>query len=292
MEIVNTNRMKILKTSSEIYEIISDFKWNGLTIGLVPTMGYFHEGHAALFDKIQEHADVVVVSVFVNPTQFGPNEDYNNYPRDIEKDIEFAKNYDVDYLFCPDISEIYPTDFSTSIQIRNITDKFEGKLRPGHFDGVALIVAKLFNIVKPDCAIFGQKDYQQTLVIKQMVKDLNIDIKIVTVPTVRLDNGLALSSRNIYLTEEEKDNATILYKAMETAKEAILSGERERKNINAIMQKKLLTVQNIKVDYANAALADSLSEPDIFQSNDLVVLLLAVHIGKTRLIDNILVYIP
>jgi pantoate--beta-alanine ligase len=284
--------MEIIKTKSEMNEIIRDYKSDNLSIGLVPTMGYFHEGHAALFDKIQEYGDIIIASVFVNPTQFGPNEDYNKYPRDIGKDMEFADTYNVDYLFYPDVLEIYPTDFSTSIQVKNITDKFEGILRPGHFDGVALVVAKLFNIVKPNCAIFGQKDYQQTLVIKQMVKDLNIDIKIAVVPTVRLDNGLALSSRNIYLTEEEKDNATILYKAMETAKEAILNGERERKNINAIMHKKLLTVQNIRVDYANVALAGNLSEPDIFQSNDLVVLLIAVYIGKTRLIDNILVYIP
>ena len=283
--------MQIIKTNNEMSAISKELKLNRKSIGFVPTMGYLHQGHTGLFDKVKEYADISVASVFVNPTQFGPNEDYDNYPRNIEKDTKIAEMHNVDYLFFPDVLEVYPIGFSTSIQVKNITDKFEGKLRLGHFDGVALVVAKLFNIVSPDYAIFGQKDYQQTLVIKQMAKDLNFDIKIVVAPTVRLSNGLAMSSRNTYLTDDEKENATILYKSMEAAREAILRGERGRKNINAIMQQILCNVNSLRLDYASAALASDLSEPDIFKSGDLIVLLLAAYIGKTRLIDNSLIVV-
>ena len=284
--------MKIITTNSEMTTISKNIQKNGKTIAFVPTMGFLHEGHTTLFDKAKEYSDVTAASLFVNPTQFAPNEDYSQYPRDSERDIALAEQHNIDYLFIPDALEIYPIGFSTSVILKNVTDRFEGKFRPGHFDGVALVVAKLFNIVKPEFAIFGQKDYQQTLVIKQMVRDLNFDVKIIVSPTVRLSNGLAMSSRNTYLSDEEKENATILYKAMGMAKTAIANGERERKNINAIMHQTLRTIPGIRLDYASAALASDLTEPDLFYPNDHIVLLLAVYLGKTRLIDNFLISIP
>jgi len=281
--------MEIINTIKEMTEISKEIMRKGKEIAFVPTMGFLHEGHTTLFDKAKDFSEITVASLFVNPTQFAPNEDYAQYPRNLEKDFSLAEKHKIDYLFVPDALEIYPIGFSTSISLRNITERFEGKFRPSHFDGVALVVAKLFNIVKPDFAIFGQKDYQQTLVIKQMVKDLNFDIKIIVSPTVRLENGLAMSSRNSYLSEKEKEEAAILYKAMEAAKTAVLNGERNRKKINAIMHQVLRTVSGIRLDYASAALSTDLSEPDLFFPNDIIVLLLAVYLGKTRLIDNSLV---
>lgn len=284
--------MKIITTNKEMTDISKEIQRSGKSLAFVPTMGYLHEGHATLFDKAKDYSEITVASSFVNPTQFAPNEDYAQYPRNMENDIALAKQHKVDYLFVPDALEIYPIGFATSISLKNITERFEGKFRPSHFDGVALVVAKLFNIVRPDFAVFGQKDYQQSLVIKQMVKDLNFDIKIIVSPTVRENNGLAMSSRNSYLTDSEKEDAAILYKAMETAKTAILEGQRERKKINAIMHQTLRSIPSIKLDYASAALASDLTEPDLFYPNDIIVLLLAVYLGKTRLIDNSLITIP
>jgi pantoate--beta-alanine ligase len=277
--------------------ISRELKSKGKIIGFVPTMGALHHGHTSLFDKAKEHSEITIASIFVNPTQFGPNEDYSQYPRVFEQDAKLAKLHNVEYLFAPDALEMYPIGFSTSILTNNvaekssISDKFDGKLRPGHFNGVALVVAKLFNIVKPDFAIFGQKDFQQTLVVKQLVKDLNYDTKIVVAPTIRLENGLAVSSRNSYLSDEEKAKAAILYNSMELAKKAISGGERERKRINAIMHQNLRTLPEVRIDYASAVLASDLSEPDIFYPNDKIALLLAVYLGKTRLIDNSLISI-
>lgn len=289
--------MHIIKTHNEMSAISRELKSKGKIIGFVPTMGALHHGHTSLFDKAKEHSEITIASIFVNPTQFGPNEDYSQYPRVFEQDAKLAKLHNVEYLFAPDALEMYPIGFSTSILTNNVaekssvSDKFDGKLRPGHFNGVALVVAKLFNIVKPDFAIFGQKDFQQTLVVKQLVKDLNYDTKIVVAPTIRLENGLAVSSRNSYLSDEEKAKAAILYNSMELAKKAISGGERERKKINAIMHQNLRTLQEIRIDYASAVLASDLSEPDIFYPNDKIALLLAVYLGKTRLIDNSLISI-
>ncbi len=284
--------MQIITQKKEMSGISEKLRNEGKTIAFVPTMGALHEGHTSLFDKAHEMADITVASIFVNPAQFAPNEDYNKYPRDIEKDSVLANLHKIDYLFMPDALEIYPIGFSTALHLKNITDKFEGKFRPGHFDGVALIVAKLFNIVHPHYAVFGQKDFQQTLVIKQMSDDLDFDIKIIISPTIRNSKGLALSSRNAYLSEDEQVNASIIYQAMEEAKAAVLAGERERKKINTILHHRLRTVAGLRIDYASAAAANDLSEPDLFYPNELVVIVIAVFIGKTRLIDNTLVTIP
>ncbi|MCL2040321.1 MAG: pantoate--beta-alanine ligase [Bacteroidetes bacterium] len=281
--------MKIINTIEEINEIINHLKKQNKIIGFVPTMGALHKGHASLLNEAKKLSDIVVASVFVNPTQFGPNEDYNKYPRSLENDIVVAEENNVDYMFVPSTLEIYPTNTLTTIHINKLTNIFEGKLRPGHFEGVGLILIKLFNIIKPNYAFFGQKDYQQTLVVKQIVKDLNVDTKIIVCPTIRLTSGLAISSRNTYLSEDELQQAGILFKAMESAKDIIEKGERNRSNINAAMRNVLLTNKNIKIDYASIVMAEDLTEPNIFQPGDITVLLLAVYLGNTRLIDNSLI---
>jgi pantoate--beta-alanine ligase len=217
--------MKIFHSINEVTQVIKETKKQNKTIGFVPTMGFFHKGHISLFKCSQEKTDVSIVSLFVNPAQFLPNEDYDKYPRDITRDMEIATSNKIDYLFIPTISEIYPSDFISSVKLKKITDVFEGKLRQGHFEGVALVLLKLFNIIKPDYAFFGQKDYQQTIVAKQIVKDFNIDTNIVVCPTIRLDTGLALSSRNSYLTDTEFNKANIIFKVMEDAKKLIMVGE-------------------------------------------------------------------
>jgi pantoate--beta-alanine ligase len=284
--------MKIFHSINEVTQVIKETKKQNKTIGFVPTMGFFHKGHISLFKCSQQKTDISIVSLFVNPTQFLPNEDYDKYPRDITRDMEIATSNNIDYLFIPTISEIYPSDFISSIKLKKITDVFEGKLRQGHFEGVALVLVKLFNIIKPDYAFFGQKDYQQTIVAKQIAKDFNIDTNIVVCPTIRLDTGLALSSRNSYLTEIEFNKANIIFEAMEDAKRMIMDGERNRKIINKFMQQTLNTEPQIKIDYASIAMADDLSEPENFNSNDEAVILIAIYLGKTRLIDNLLITFP
>lgn len=284
--------MKVINTIKEMQKLSDTLKAQGKKIACVPTMGYLHQGHLSLITRAKDFADVVVTTLFVNPTQFGPNEDFERYPRNFERDCQMAESAGCDYLFAPDILEMYPIGFSCNVIIRNVTDKFEGDRRPGHFDGVALIVAKLFNAVRPHASIFGQKDYQQTLVIKQMAKDLNFGIDIIIAPTMREPDGLAMSSRNTYLSKQEREDAIILFKALEEAKMAIDGGCRERKVINAIMHKTLRSIPQIKIDYASSALADNLDEPDTFLAGDRIVLLIAAYMGKTRLIDNSLVTIP
>lgn len=261
----------------------------GKTIGFVPTMGALHLGHLSLFEAVKQYADVAMASIFVNPTQFAPNEDFDKYPRDLKKDVEMAELYGIDYVFAPSNDEMYSKNFLTNIHLDGITKVFEGERRPTHFDGVALVVAKLFNIIKPHYAFFGQKDYQQTLVIKQMVKDLNFDIDVVVRPTVRLENGLAMSSRNNYLTDDEKEKATIIYKSMLEAKSAISLGERNKEKIVKIIVEKIAEVPELKIDYVAVVKQKDLSEVDNFVSGDEIVILIAAFLGKTRLIDNMLI---
>ncbi len=284
--------MQIINKISDMQKISFEQKLLGKKIALVPTMGYLHKGHLSLVEKAKEISDICILSLFVNPTQFAPNEDYNKYPRDFDRDFELCKEYGVDYIFFPETLDMYPKGFSSSIVISNIAEKFEGAFRPSHFQGVATVVAKLFNATMPHIAVFGQKDYQQSLVIKRLNQDLNFGIDIIVAPTIREVNGLAMSSRNSYLSEENRTKAGILFYSMEETKKLIAKGETDRKKINSTIHFTLRSVPNIKIDYASIALADTLEEPDIFLPGDEVVILLAVIIDKTRLIDNMLIKIP
>ncbi|MCE5304495.1 MAG: pantoate--beta-alanine ligase [Chloroherpetonaceae bacterium] len=284
--------MEIIKNAKEMQSISLKLKAEGKTIAIVPTMGFLHEGHLSLIDKARELADIVITSLFVNPKQFAPNEDFESYPRDFEHDKNMLEARNVDYLFAPDISSMYPIGFSTSIHISKITEVFEGASRPTHFDGVALVVLKLFEITRSDYAIFGQKDYQQTLVIKRLIEDLNLPVSMIVCPIFREPNGLAMSSRNRYLSDEEKDKAGTIFLALEAAKKAIAKGERKRKMINSIVLSIIRTVQDIKVDYINTSRAGNLETPDEFFPGEEIVILVAVYIGRTRLIDNSIIKIP
>jgi pantoate--beta-alanine ligase len=284
--------MEIIKNAKEMQSISLKLKAEGKTIAIVPTMGFLHEGHLSLIDKARELADIVITSLFVNPKQFAPNEDFESYPRDFEHDKNMLEARNVDYLFAPDISSMYPIGFSTSIHISKITEVFEGASRPTHFDGVALVVLKLFEITRSDYAIFGQKDYQQTLVIKRLIEDLNLPVSMIVCPIYREPNGLAMSSRNRYLSDEEKDKAGTIFLALEAAKKAIAKGERKRKMINSIVLSIIRTVQDIKVDYINTSRAGNLETPDEFFPGEEIVILVAVYIGRTRLIDNSIIKIP
>lgn len=284
--------MRVISKPNEMQLIAESLRKEGKKIAVVPTMGYLHEGHTSLIRKGRELADIVITTLFVNPTQFGPNEDFEKYPRDFARDFQLAEEAGTDFLFNPVNEDMYNNGYNTLISIIGITDKFEGASRQGHFDGVATIVAKLFNITKPHYAIFGQKDYQQTLVIKQLVRDFFVDVSIVVAPTVRESDGLALSSRNVFLSTNERKIASILYKALDEANIAIQNGENRRKIINAVLHNAIRSVQEIVIDYACAADADTLDEPEIFLPGEHVILIIAVYTGKTRLIDNALVTIP
>lgn len=284
--------MKIIKTIAEMQTESQKLRVQGKKIACVPTMGYLHDGHTSLMATGREYADTIVTTLFVNPTQFAPNEDFTKYPRDFERDCRIAEDNGSDILFFPSVQEMYPADFFTSVMVSGVADKFEGKFRPSHFTGVATVVSKLFNIVLPHYAIFGQKDYQQSLVIKKLVQDLNFPIRIIVAPTKRQSDGLAMSSRNVYLSQEERNQASILYRTMEIAAKEIEAGEKRRKVINGIMHNSLRSSPSIKIDYAVSADADTLDEPEVFLSGGRIVLLLAVYLGKTRLIDNMLVNLP
>lgn len=284
--------MKIIHKVNEIQNISFQNRAEGKTVAVVPTMGFLHKGHLSLIRKASDIADVVITTLFVNPKQFAPNEDFDQYPKDMEKDSKLAKENGSDYLFAPSVNEMYPPGYATDVHVGKITEVFEGKFRPEHFDGVTTVVSKLFNATVPNKAVFGQKDYQQTLVVKRMVKDLNFNIDIVISPTVREPDGLAMSSRNSYLSTDERKKAGIIFRALEEAKREIEKGESRRKIINAIMQKKLREVLEIRIQYASSADANDLSTPDEFFPGEKIVLLVACHLGKTRLIDNMLIKIP
>jgi len=284
--------MVIIEKISEMQSITTALKAEGKKVATVPTMGYFHNGHLNLIRKAKSIADIVITTLFVNPLQFAPNEDFEKYPRNIERDSKLAEEAGTDFLFYPTVSEMYPQNFGTVIAITGVTTKFEGASRPSHFNGVATVVAKLLNATQPHYAIFGQKDFQQTLVIKQLINDLNMNIQMVVAPTTREEDGLAMSSRNVYLSEQERKDATIIFKALEEAIAVVQNGERKRKVINAVMHKELRSVPYIRIDYASAADSEYLFEPDEFLRSQQIVLLIAAYLGKTRLIDNALVTVP
>lgn len=284
--------MQIINDISQMQCISREAQKNGKKVACVPTMGYLHEGHASLIDRARENADLVIVTLFVNPTQFAPNEDFESYPRDVEHDTRVAESHGANYIFAPDVKKMYPIGYQSYVSVERVTQKFEGEKRPSHFRGVATVVAKLFNATLPQVAVFGRKDYQQTLVIKQMVRDLNFPIEIIIAPTIRESDGLAMSSRNKYLSQGDRAKSSILFLAIEDARHAIESGELSRVAINSIMLRTLRSVPEIKIDYIAAADAETLDEPEIFLPGESIVLLLACYLGKTRLIDNAVVTIP
>jgi pantoate--beta-alanine ligase len=263
----------------------------GKTIGFVPTMGALHEGHLSLVRGAKQENDITVVSIFVNPTQFGPSEDFKKYPRDIEGDTEKLLKEETDILFMPDAHCIYPEGFFTYVEVEKISEKLCGAFRPGHFRGVATVVTKLLNIVKPTRAYFGQKDFQQSIIIKQLVKDLDMDTDIVTCPTVREQDGLAMSSRNIYLDEGQRKAATVIYKSLVEASDSIKSGVIDGVYIKGLLQDRLREESLISgVDYAGVY--DTATLDELSEIKGEVLLAVAVRIGDTRLIDNMLVSAP
>ena len=255
------------------------------TIGLVPTMGALHEGHLSLVREARRMCDVVVVSVFVNPTQFGPGEDFEKYPRDLTKDTALLTDYNVDYIFAPTVEEIYPRGFSTYVTVEGLSEQLEGSSRPGHFRGVATVVTILLNTVRPDFAFFGQKDAQQALVIRRLVKDLAFDTEIVVLPTVREDSGLAISSRNLYLTAEEQQAATVIHHALQAAKRAYKDGERSAGRLADLVRSTIEDEPRARLDYVSISDAETLERLDRLDERPILVAL-AAYIGKTRLIDN------
>lgn len=279
--------MRIIKNIRPMRKWGEGHRHRGLEIGFVPTMGALHDGHLSLIRAARRRCDTVVVSIFVNPAQFGPNEDFKRYPRDAEGDAAICRAEKVDILFRPMVNAIYPEGHQTRIGIKPHDEILEGASRPGHFAGVATIVAKLFQIIQPQAAIFGQKDYQQTVVIKQLVRDLNFPVKIIVCPTVREDNGLAMSSRNRYLSMEERRAALILFRALQNGKELIRRGERDAATVRGSMIRMIRREKTTQIDYVVLAHPESLHS--ISRIEGPVVLLLAVWIGKTRLIDNLLV---
>lgn len=276
--------MKIITTVSEMQQQADDLRKQGRTIGFVPTMGYLHEGHLSLIRTARSHADTVVVSVFVNPTQFGPNEDFASYPRDIEGDEEKAEKAGADIVFYPEAEEMYGPGFSTSVQVEGLTNRLCGASRPGHFKGVTTVVSKLFLIVKPHLAVFGQKDAQQAAVIRRMVSDLNFDISIITAPIVREHDGLAMSSRNKYLSAQERKQALALHEALVSAREMAEHGETKAEALVRHMQQRIEREPDARIDYIEIVDTGTLEPVSTVHSHALAAV--AVYIGSTRLIDN------
>ena len=274
-----------------VAETIADMKRSRLKltepVGFVPTMGYLHEGHLALVRQARAENPSVVVSIFVNPTQFGPEEDFGKYPRDPQRDLALLEKERVDIVFMPSVDEMYPPQFKSWVEVGEVAERLEGASRPGHFRGVATVVARLFDIVQPNRAYFGQKDAQQLVVIRRMVADRNLSVEIVAVPTVREPDGLAMSSRNIYLNPEERKAALVLYQALSLAQKLYTEGEKDAQTIRQQMTDLIQKQPLAKIDYVSIADAETLDELDRVKPPALVSL--AVKIGKTRLIDNVVV---
>jgi pantoate--beta-alanine ligase len=279
--------MKVLTTITDFRALRATLA-PGETLGFVPTMGYLHEGHISLVELAGSQNDVVAASVFVNPTQFGPNEDFTRYPRDPERDLKMLEKAGVEWVFMPPVEEIYPHGHSTYVEVRDITSRLEGEMRPGHFTGVATVVAKLFNIVQPYRAYFGQKDAQQVVVLRKMVRDLDFPLEIVVGPTVREPDGLAMSSRNVYLNPQERQAALVLHRALSAAKELWEQGERRGSVLRDAMMHTLAAEPLARPDYVSVADPDTLKELDDSGAARAALASLAVRIGKTRLIDNVM----
>lgn len=281
------HKMQVVKTIQEVRAIVKAWRKEGLTVGLVPTMGFLHEGHQSLISKSAEQNDRTVVSVFVNPIQFGPNEDLEAYPRDLNRDMEKVEEAGGNIIFNPEPSEMYPDHFTSFIDTTETTELLCGAVRPIHFRGVCTVVGKLFNIVCPDRAYFGQKDAQQLATIKRFVRDLDFDIEIVPCPIVREDDGLAKSSRNTYLSAEERQAALILSKSLAKGKAAIEAGERNANAVINIIKENLETEPLARIDYVEVV--DFTNIQRVSQINGETLVAIAVYIGKTRLIDNFII---
>jgi pantoate--beta-alanine ligase len=285
---VNAMSMIVLEDPRETQKYCEQVRLRGKSIGFVPTMGYFHEGHLALMRRARDENDFLVVSLFVNPTQFGPNEDYDRYPRDLERDRSLAEKEGVDLLFVPSVQEMYPPGYATYVEVTGtLTSALCGARRPGHFRGVTTVVAKLFNIVKPHRAYFGEKDAQQLRVIRRMTEDLNFDVEIISIPTVREPDGLAMSSRNEYLSPEERQAALVLWRSLNLARSLVEVGERDADRIIAEMRKLIQSEPLARVDYIEIVDPKTLEKVQRIEGEVLVAL--AVFIGATRLIDNMVI---
>ncbi len=276
--------MNIVKTIEEVRNQVKAWKKEGYSVALVPTMGYLHEGHTSLIKRAAKENEKVVVSIFVNPIQFGPNEDLATYPRDLDMDTILCEGAGANLIFAPEVSEMYYTDALTNISVKELTAGLCGSKRPGHFDGVCTVVSKLFNIIPANKAYFGEKDAQQLAVIKRMVRDLNFDIEIIGCPIVREKDGLAKSSRNTYLSQSEREAALILNKSLIKGKDALLAGEKSAKLLKATIKNQIESEVLAKIDYIEVV--DALSLNAIEQINKPILVAIAVFIGKTRLIDN------
>lgn len=279
--------MQVVKTIKEVREIVKEWKKEGLSVGLVPTMGYLHEGHESLIVKSVSQNDRTVVSVFVNPIQFGPTEDLEAYPRDLERDKALVERAGGDLIFNPEPSEMYPSHFTSFIDTTETTELLCGAVRPIHFRGVCTVVGKLFNIVAPNRAYFGQKDAQQLATIRRFVRDLDFDIEIIPCPIIREEDGLAKSSRNTYLNPEERQAALILSKSLKKGKEAIENGEKDVKKVISIITESLQTEPMARIDYVEVVDFENIQRIEEIEGETLVAI--AVYIGKTRLIDNFIV---
>ena len=279
--------MKVVKTVKEVRDIVSAWKKEGLTVGFVPTMGFLHEGHKSLIRKSESQNDRTVVSVFVNPIQFGPNEDLEAYPRDLNRDMKAVEESGGDLIFNPEPEEMYPGHFTSFIDTTETTELLCGAVRPVHFRGVCTVVGKLFNIVTPDRAYFGQKDAQQLATVKRFVRDLNFPVEIVACPIVREADGLAKSSRNTYLNPEERKAALILSQSLKKGQEAIEQGERDSQKVIDIIRENLQTEPLARIDYVEVVDFENIQRTPVIEGETLVAI--AVYIGKTRLIDNFIV---
>lgn len=279
--------MQITGKISDVRSQVKEWKKQDLTVGFVPTMGYLHEGHASLMKRAKAECDKVVVSIFVNPMQFGANEDLDSYPRDLEADSKLCESIGVDLIFHPEVEEMYAEGFCSFVDMNGLTKELCGKSRPIHFRGVCTVVSKLFNIVTPDKAFFGQKDAQQLAVIRRMVRDLNMDIEIVGCPIIREEDGLAKSSRNTYLNDEERKAALILSQTIRLGEKLVEEGEKDAGKLVAAMKENIEKEPLAKIDYVEAVNMDTIEKVDIIAPNTLVAM--AVYIGKTRLIDNFIV---
>ena len=277
--------MEVISKATELQERIKGWKQKGLTVGFVPTMGYLHEGHLSLVRGARKSNDKTAVSIFVNPKQFGPAEDYNVYPRDFNRDAALLEKEGVDLIFYPGVEEMYPAGYKTYVEVEDLENKLCGRSRPGHFRGVCTVVLKLFNLIQPDEAYFGWKDAQQVIILKKMVEDLNLPVKIRPMPLIREEDGLALSSRNIYLNQQERQAALVLYRSLLLAEKMIKNGEREAARIREQMVNLISAEPLARIDYVEIVDLKTLEPLATIEGDALVAV--AVYFGRTRLIDNL-----